>query len=139
MTTSERALALLQPSEITKEDVVQVGNKQFVLVKSVTRRLLKGFDNQIVYCTFTGPITREEDKDGNPIIVGKMPAPYVVALVDLTDGIEKDFLVPVVLQKRLVRDYPDRGYIGKSFAIKRTAPEGGKRYSNFEVAEIAEV
>ena len=143
MKTSEKALATIKsPSSglpvQNKGEVVEVGGKILRFKSAVTRPTLSvknGWERDL-YLRIVSSVTREEDKDGMPIIRNNLAAPYVVAVIDLEDNIEKDFVLPTVLAKK-IRNLDN--YVGKIFAIhrrpERKGPQG-RQYWEFDVAEV---
>ena len=56
-------------------------------------------------------------------------------IVNLSTGEEMQTICNKVMESTLNEEYPDAGYVGKSFLIEqRSVP--GKRYKNYRVAEI---
>jgi hypothetical protein len=61
----------------------------------------------------------------------------ICTVADVETGEEFTFIVPAVVRENLQRDYPNGGYVGKTFWIcnkgKRTEAQ---RYNDFEIAEV---
>ena len=56
--------------------------------------------------------------------------------IDLTSGEEVSVVIPAVLKSVWDEDYTDDGYVGLGFMVTKGAKAEGKRYFNYEVAEI---
>lgn len=108
----------------------------------------------IVYFTITGPMVQSKKaiKQAGSAIGNKA---WLIPIIDLMDGNEKNYVLPAILKSQLEDDYmdgrqtteDDKGnttvtvegtptYIGKSFAVQKLPPSTGKRYANLNVAEI---
>ena len=65
----------------------------------------------------------------------KMEPAMLANIVNLSTGEEMQTICNKVMESTLNEEYPDAGYVGKSFLIEqRSVP--GKRYKNYRVAEI---
>lgn len=60
----------------------------------------------------------------------------IVIVTDLTDGIEKQYVVPSILQNIWDTDFEGDTYVGKSFAVQKLAKRDGKRYRDLNIVEI---
>jgi hypothetical protein len=119
---------------------------QFKVVKNVTVPLLKiADDGTPIYVKALGPIFKAKDisgrvsrasKDGEPSKV-TMQAPELLNVLNYETDKEAQIIVSTVLGSELRETYPNDGYVGKSFQIKKYKMQGGKRYATFEIIEIS--
>ena len=56
--------------------------------------------------------------------------------IDLQTGEEVSVVIPAVLKSVWDEDYTDDGYVNCAFMVTKGAKAEGKRYFNYEVAEI---
>ena len=104
------------------------------IAKALNGGLWKWEDGTEKVFTVLGPI-RVGKTVANPRN-GIAKAPDVLSVRDLEDGNEKEILVGQVLKSTLSENYPDDGYIGKTFACTQSAPPAGKRYKSMTVNEV---
>jgi len=57
-------------------------------------------------------------------------------VIAITDGEEKSIVVPAVLKSVWDEDYKDGKYNGKAFMVTKGEKQSGKRYFNYDIAEI---
>lgn len=100
------------------------------VLKQVTLPVLKLKKNVERFFMFTGPM-----KTGKKIDDQMGPA-EVLPATDLETGEIGLIIVPTVMQKELMENYPEHAYVGKCFAILLTNVPG-KRYNLVTMAEIA--
>lgn len=104
----------------------------------------------IVYFTITGPMVQSKKsikQDGQA--TGQKA--WLLPVIDLMDGNEKNYVVPAILKSSLEDDYMEGRevddedavitegtptYIGKSFAVQKLPNANGKRYAQINAAEI---
>jgi hypothetical protein len=60
----------------------------------------------------------------------------VCTVVDIDTGVVSLWIVPEVAKKNIIEAYPENGYIGKYFAVQKLPKRAGKRYFDFEIAEL---
>jgi len=106
---------------------------KFKVVKNVTLPILKKEDGKEIFVQATGPIYR--GKEIKATGDKKMEPADLMPVVDLTTGEEMLLIANAVLKGTLEEEYPDNGYVGKSFSILQTKVPG-KRYKNFTIKEI---
>lgn len=108
---------------------------RFKKVRNVTLPLLKMVENHAVYIKSMGVMFVGKQIDDK-----KEPA-TLMNVVNLETGEEMQIIVPTVLKGILSEEYPDDGYVGKSFEIilhkhmDKTDPSKLK-YNKFTVAEV---
>ena len=61
----------------------------------------------------------------------------ICTVLNLDDGAHYTLIINKVLESVLKEEFPDDGYVGKSFAFTRHAKAAGKRYHTYSVAELA--
>jgi hypothetical protein len=122
----------MKNADTTNETTTETAVKKFVpkIKNHVTIPLLKFANNVEVYVKFTA-----ETYIGR-IVDDKKEPPTMARVVNLETGELNDIILGTVLLSTLSENYPDNGYIGKAFAIKKHAPEGTRAYSLWDVSEI---
>lgn len=60
----------------------------------------------------------------------------VCTVTDMQTGQIALWLVAEVCAKNLQEQYPDEGYVGKIFGVQKLPKRPGKRYFDFEIAEL---
>jgi hypothetical protein len=112
----------------------------FKVKKLVTVPLLKTPDNGTpIYVRITSEIFDAKDTEGRtPRAEGtqKKQPPKLAHVVNLETGEVQQIIIGTVLGSELNDQYPDNGYVGKSFEIKKLKPAGGKSYAMYQIAEI---
>ena len=101
----------------------------FKVKRSVTVQLFKlvpGNDNffHVQGAMFVGE-KLEENKE----------AATLMHVVDMTTGEEGQIICPTILQKELIKQYPDNSYVGKRFWLRITRVPT-KKYNMVEIAEL---
>lgn len=71
------------------------------------------------------------EKDDGP----QKPA-TVCPVVDVTTGENFTLIVPAVMEGNLRENYPDDGYVGKTFYVQKKPKRPGKRYFDLELSEV---
>jgi hypothetical protein len=123
----------------------------FAVVKHVTRTVLQQLDGVPFFITFEGPF-----KDGKELARGRgggtIEKPARTAdIINAVTGEIATLIANRVLESELTENYPNNGYVGKSFAILRKShpdafKEGkdgkmveniDKRYKLYTITEIA--
>ena len=137
--TSDQALTLPPKGA----EVVLPGGLKVRMVKAVSRPTLKQETGESVYFTVTDPIRSEtnlEKKivkiDGADREIEEEKTIHVVAVRNLTDGRDYNYVLNAVTHGELTDNYPDNGYVGRSFAIQKGAVVAGKRFKAVSVIEI---
>lgn len=111
-----------------------MADKAYKLVKQLNNLLWKWEDGVEKVFRIDGPI-RVGRAQTNPRN-GINKAPDILSVTDVTDGATKEILVGQVLKSTLTENYPDDGYIGKTFACLQGPPPDGKRYKTMVVNEV---
>jgi hypothetical protein len=95
------------------------------------------FAVQIVSEMWEGKETTTKRKDKNGDEVGTFTSKAdLVKVRDLLDGgVEKIMVVPKVLCGQLNENYPDNGFVGRYFAIRKYTKDG-KNYGLFDMIEV---
>lgn len=73
--------------------------------------------------------------DPDPKKAKEKPA-TVAGVTDVESGELFQFLVPSVVESNLRRNYPDDGYVGRTFRIQCLGERAGKRYRDFSIFEV---
>ena len=102
----------------------------FTRIKSVTRPVLK-FGVSAEYVRFEGPMYV-----GDKLEKTKYDEPATLAeVVNLRTGEQMIMICYRVLSTELAKHYPNDGYVGKDFEIRKFAATG-KKYALWSIAEI---
>lgn len=140
--------AKTKAAEATTETTAQ---KPFVpkVVNHVTLPLLKMEDKVNYYLQILKPIKQDADevvkynekKKAQDEAGGKsketiMEPPHLTQVMNLETGELHTFIVPTVLLLNLEKEYPNETYVKKGFQLKKQSPEGKRKYSLFDIAEI---
>src|ERR1700679_3879658 len=72
------------------------------------------------------------------VVDDKKEPPTMCKVTDMETGELGEVILGQILKEKLEEQYPDDGYVGKIFAISKTAPEGTRKYSLFHIAEVEE-
>lgn len=139
---SEQAAAKPPGTELVipgRNAPVLVDFSKATVVRSVaTPQLsLKGEAGLKVAITITSPITAKDEvgEDGKP-----KKGVASCKVTDLTDGIEKAMVTPVIVRSEFERTYPDNGYVGRSFVLTkgatRTDKAVGRQFNMWDIVEI---
>lgn len=108
---------------------------KFKKVRNVTLPLLKLVENHAVYVRMDSAMF-----EGKQIDDKKEPA-TLINVTNLETGEECQIIAPTVLKGILTDDYPNDGYVGKSFSlvmhkVMDKADPNKLKYNKFDVAEI---
>lgn len=110
----------------------------FKVKKHVTLPLLKIVDETPVYIRIESAIEKAKElaatrtrSDAAP----KQP-PELIHVVNLETGEHAQIIANAVLASTFRDEYPENGYIGKSFQVIRHKMREGKNYATFSVTEI---
>lgn len=99
---------------------------------------LKGTEGLKVAITITTLISVGAEQADDKGVMKKGVASCKV--VDLTDGLEKSMVTPVIVRSELERTYPNGGYVGKSFVLSkgptRTDKAVGRQFNMWDIVEI---
>lgn len=127
---------------------------KFKIKKHVTVPLLKISDSGVpAYVKFTGEIFRakvneSEQKKYEGALASweksdkKEPSPQapnppeLAHVINLETGEVAQIIISAILGSELRDGYPNGGYVGKGFEIKKSKPTGSKRYAMFQIAEV---
>jgi hypothetical protein len=102
----------------------------FKVKKHVTVPLLKIQNNQPAYVKFTGAIFTGK------VVDDKKEAPQMADVINLETAQEMQIILGTVLVGNLRESYPDDAYVGKQFELVKSAPEGTRKYSLYQITEI---
>lgn len=124
------------------EAVNTSAGRKFKTVRNVTLPVLKVEIEKPVYITVKDEMRlgsaqkpgREDGKGGEK--KQKMEPATVCTVVDLETGEVKTLIVSAVVKGIFTDEYPNGGYVGKSFCLVKHAKKEGKNYFNFSVDEI---
>jgi hypothetical protein len=70
------------------------------------------------------------------VVDDKKEPPTMCKVTDMETGELGEIILGQILKEKLAEHYPDNGYVGKIFAISKSAPEGSRKYSLFHIAEV---
>lgn len=121
---------------------ITVGALKFKVIKHVTLPHLQQPETvalgiKILSPIYTGNQLPKTDKDGKAIVVeDKQKPPQLVRCINLEDGGEYTYIVAAVPESQLKLEYPNDGYVGRSFVILKGPKKEGKRYFQYAVQEI---
>lgn len=112
----------------------------FKVIRNVTLPVLSVKIETPVYVTVKDEMrigaAQKAGKDEDGKSKTKMEPATVCTVVDLTTGEVKTLIVSAVVKSIFNDDYPNGGYVGKSFCLVKHAKKEGKNYFNFSVDEI---
>jgi len=103
-------------------------------IKKLVVPQLKLEQGQPVYFKVTGAMYVGKP---NPEKPKEKPAD-LCHVIDLVDGEEKSIVIPAVLKSVWEEDYEKDGQVSKCFMVTKGEKQEGKRYFNYEIAEIAD-
>ena len=103
---------------------------KFKTKKHVTLPLLKMENNKPIYIQFTEAIFVGK------VVDDKKEPPKMANVINLETGEECQIILGTVLESNLRETYPDDSYVGKQFELVKSAPEGARKYSLFNITEI---
>jgi len=142
---NQAAEATQQEAFPTQETKTSGTGFKFKVKSHVTVPLLKVPDNGTpIYVTFDSKIEKAKENESvrtrkaNLAAAGEQvqEAPHVARVINLETGEHQQIIVNSVLKTEIEDKYPDNGYIGVSFEIKKFKMQGGKKYATFQIAEI---
>jgi hypothetical protein len=70
------------------------------------------------------------------VVDDKKEAPTMANIIELQTGQEMQIILGTVLVGNLTEEYPEGAYVGKSFELVKSAPEGTRKYSLYQITEI---
>ncbi len=111
---------------------------KFKIKKRITVPHLKLTVDEPVYFQFTGKIYQGKAIAPKP---GKdaQPAPMLARGIDLSSGEECEIILYAVVLAEMESEFPEHGYVGKSFELIKRRKVTGKDYSTFSIALLEEV
>lgn len=127
----ETGEVLSLPVLTTSAPSLELNGKTITLKKVVNRVLLRHKDGQTVFFT-----VKTKVRTGKEIKGSTMAAAQLVTVEEATTGQEMEYIVNAVLLGLWDDEYPNGGYVGKSFAVYKEGKAPGKRYSNISLSEI---
>lgn len=107
------------------------------IAKKVTLPVIRQEPNHPVYVLFLTPmyLGREVKLTDADTMKKERPATLACA-IDLTTGGAGTIVLTAVEVSNLLENYPNRGYVGKAFAMTVFDKEKGKNYRPVSIAEI---
>lgn len=102
----------------------------FKKVKNVTLPLIKLENKTAYYLRFDGAMHQGKTVDD------KKEPPIMAEVTNMETGEQGQIIMGQVLRENLNEVYPGDGYVGKIFEIVKTAPEGARKYSLWNIAEV---
>lgn len=103
---------------------------KFQRVRSVTLPVLKLEKGQTRYIAVLSAMHKGKKIDD------QKEAATIIRAVDMTTGEEGQIIVPTVMEKELIENYPGESYVGRGFEVTLTrVPE--KRYNIVSLAEVS--
>ncbi len=107
---------------------VMVGGMKFKVKELVNVPTLKHDSETTVAFTVLAPIFENKGENDNMV--------SVVRVKELSSGQTFEYVCNAITQDSLRSAYPNDGYVGKSFAIKKLGTVQGKRYKDVQIVEI---
>jgi len=104
----------------------------FKKLKNVTLPLFKLANNTENYFKFMAAFRVGK------VVDDKKEPPTIAHVVNLETGEEGEIIVGAVLKQEIENAYPNGEYVGRCFEIVKHAPEGARKYSLWNIAEVAE-
>lgn len=82
----------------------------------------------------TGPMFegKEIKEDGK----AKRGKATLANVVNLVDGQRMQIVIPTVLEANLRENYPEDGYVGRSFMVRNMGKRPGKEYNDMQISEV---
>lgn len=122
---------------------VMIGGQKFEVVGLVNVPTLKhesgatvAFEILMRIVAGTNDVERPVVIDGVKTVVTEQVPINVVRVRSLNDGLEYEYVLNAIAADCLINGYPENGYVGKFFAIRKGDVVPGKRYKEVEVIEI---
>lgn len=81
-------------------------------------------------------VTEEVTVEGKKVMASRQVPINVIRVRNLADELEYEYVLNAIAADSFITSYPDAGYVGKCFAIKKGQVVAGKRYKSVEVIEI---
>lgn len=104
----------------------------FKKVKNVTLPLIKLENKREYFLRFDGAMHQGKTVDD------KKEPPIMAEVTDMETGEQGLIILGQVLRENLKAAYPEDSYVGKIFSIEKSAPEGARKYSLWNIAEVEE-
>ncbi len=118
--------------ETTKTAKTPVAPPKFKITKHVTLGQLKLSINKPAFVKITAAMY-----EGKKVENSKYDGlPTIMEVIDLMTGQPMETVVNTVLASTFDEEYPEAGYVGKTFQITKLPKVGEKKYHPFEVLEI---
>lgn len=114
-----------------ENNAVMIGGVLFEMVKRVNVPTLKHESGDTIVIRAELPIRTEiqtGENEGKEI--------NILRVTELTTGTEFEYVCNAITADVLEGAYPDKAYVGKSFAITKLGTVAGKRYKEVDVVEI---
>ena len=136
-TSRKNAKAELSGETSTPRTPVSLSQAGFKVVKQITLPTLtikKQGDFLVLHFEELMRVSKVQTKSADG--TAQKPA-TVVNVTDVLTGEMGQYIVPTVVEKNLTENYPDGGYVGKTFHIEhRGKRKDGQRYNDFSIAEV---
>jgi len=125
---------------------VEVGGVQYAVKQQVNVPILKHETNEVVAIRVELPINAEETTREKEVVVNGVKTMAteegvinVIRVTELTTGQLFNLVLNAITASEFERAYPDNGYVGRFFAIKKLGVVAGKRYKDVQIVEIEPV
>lgn len=124
---------------------VMIAGQRFEVVQQVNVPILKHETGETVAVRIELPLRTETsdrlvevtDPRTGEVIKGSQEVPITVARVtELGSGQLFQLVLNAISASEFERAYPNAGYVGKCFAIKKLGLVAGKRYKDVQIVEI---
>lgn len=144
-TTDEQMKALQVTGDRKGPTAVMIGDQQFRVKQQVNVPVLKHESGVTVAVRLELPIRHELsereievlNKATGELVKGTQESQIaVVRVTELTSGQLFNLVLNAISASEFDRAYPDNGYVGKSFAIRKLGVVAGKRYKDVQIVEI---
>ena len=128
------------PTKDKSVETVPFDRSKIKKLRAVTVPLLKQKDEKEIFVKITGPmfeaqpIKKSSQGDGDTKEEKRKP-PTLVRVINLETDEEMELIVNAVLKSTLEDEYPNDGYVGKTFEIVSHSIEG-RDYKTYDVTEI---
>lgn len=126
-----------------RSGAVMVGGNTFAVVQQVTVPVLKHESGETIAVRLEQPIIEEDqieyttDPKTGEVTDQKYKGKINVGrVVELGSGQLFQYVFNAISASELRSAYPNNGYVGKSFLIKKLGVVAGKRYKEVQVIEI---
>ena len=123
------------PMEIGAAIPVLAG--RFRVKGHVTRSVLRQEENSVFFITMQSEMKVAPELATSSEKKREMPSPVIADILNLETGEYQILICNTVLENEMNRNFPEGGYVGRSFAIAQSKGDMvDKRYRTYKILEI---